>query len=91
MAKDVGDSNGEIVSSGDSGEVGEASRGYRKKIPAANYRIQATNCKIRRLPYLGGDFGKAVHLVQIFGARAQDEFINAHVGLALDRVLDSGG
>lgn len=43
-----------------------------------------------RLAHARGDFREPVHLVQIFCAGAQDEFVHAHVGLALDRVLYCG-
>src|SRR3972149_9517152 len=35
----------------------------------------------------GGDFREPVHLVEIVGAWAENEFINAHIALALDRLF----
>lgn len=35
----------------------------------------------------GGDFREPVHLVEIVGARPENEFINAHIALALDRLF----
>src|SRR5688572_432922 len=49
---------------------------------------------LARLPSVsdaaGGNFGEPVHLIQIVGARPQDEFIDSHVGLTLDRLLHRG-
>jgi hypothetical protein len=38
----------------------------------------------------GGDFGEPVHLIQFVGAWAQNEFIDSHVGLTLDRFFHRG-
>ena len=35
----------------------------------------------------GRNFSEPVHLIQIVGARPQDEFIDSHVGLTLDRLF----
>src|SRR3990170_4942332 len=35
----------------------------------------------------GGDFREPVHLVEIVGARPENEFINAHIALTLDRLF----
>lgn len=40
--------------------------------------------------YVRCNFGEQFHLVQAFSAGPQDKFIDPHVGLALDRLLQRG-
>jgi hypothetical protein len=43
------------------------------------------------LLHMYGDFREQVHLIQIFRARTQDEFVHTHVFLSLDNVFDCRG
>jgi hypothetical protein len=38
----------------------------------------------------GGDFGEPIHLFQLICAWPQNEFIDSHVGLTLDRLFHCG-
>ena len=38
----------------------------------------------------GGDLGEPVHLIELVGAGPQNEFIDAHVSLTLDRFFHGG-
>ena len=53
--------------------------GHRAHVQIAQAAFRLTDAR--------SDFREQLHLVQVFGAWTQDEFVHAHVGLTLDRVL----
>ncbi len=80
----------------------QAGRTGKPRWVGATYYALRSNCSNERagqalefgtlaaLSGAGGDFGEPVHLFQLIGAWPQNEFIDSHVGLPLDRLFHCG-